>query len=308
MSDLASAYLAAVRQRLRDRARLILAADQDVVKLLQAAKARIGLQLADQPSDYTLWRVTQLLQQIEAVLEGATGNAAVRLDQGLRAAWQAGEDFVDKPLAAGGLSIEAQLPMLDTRVLTQLRSFTTERIKDIGTESVQRINRSLGLVTIGAQSPFEAMKAVQKTLGDESLSRATRIVRTEMGRAFALASHQRMEQAAARVPGLQKLWRRSGKIHSRWNHDAIDGQLQDVAKPFVLPSDDGPLKMMHPHDPTAPASEVINCGCVAILHRKEWKVATPGAKPFTEEEIRLDGRKARLDQMAKRAGLRRDGG
>jgi uncharacterized protein with gpF-like domain len=189
-------------------------------------------------------------------------------------------------------------------VLGQLRSFTTSRIKDIGVQSLRQIDQALGLVTIGAQTPFDAMKAVQKVLGDEGTRRAHTIVRTELGRAFALATQQRMEQAAARVPGMQKQWRRSGKIHSRWNHDAIDGQVQDVNKPFVLPTHDGPLKMMHPHDPTAPIEEVINCGCIALPYRKSWAMATPGAKPFSEQEIKQDGSKAQLDQAAKRAGLR----
>ena len=128
-------------------------------------------------------------------------------------------------------------------------------------------------------------------------------MRTELGRAFALASQQRLVQAAELVPGLQKQWRRSGKIHSRWNHDAIDGQVVDVGKPFILPGNDGPVKMMCPHDPTAPMEETINCACVAIPSMKGWQVMTPGAKPFSELEIKLDGRKAQLDQMAKRQGL-----
>jgi hypothetical protein len=300
----AEAFNAAISQRLRERAALIVSTDQDVIELLQAAKARIIEKLANQPSDFAQWRLPQLLQQIEAVLDSATGSAVANVDGGLRNAWQAGEDFVDKPLAAGGLNVETALPLLDTTVLSQVRNFTTGRIKDIAVQAMRQIDRALGLVTLGAQSPFDAMKAVQATLGDESSRRATTIVRTELGRVFALAAQQRMEQAVVRVPGLQKQWRRSGKIHSRWNHDAVDGQVRNVGEPFVLPTHDGPLKMMCPHDPRAPIEEVINCGCIALPYRKAWAMATPGAKPFSALETHLDGRKARLDAMAKRAGLR----
>ena len=131
-------------------------------------------------------------------------------------------------------------------------------------------------------------------------------MRTEVSRAFALASEQRLTQAAAKVPGLQKQWRRSGKIHSRWTHDLMDGQVVDAGKTFKVPSMEGGFDMMlHPHDPTAPADQIINCGCVALPYRASWAVATPGAKPFTELELTLDPRKAKLDQDAKRAGLRR---
>ncbi|MES2401866.1 MAG: hypothetical protein V4573_17880 [Pseudomonadota bacterium] len=303
-----AAFMAAIKERLSDRARLILGADQGVIKLLAEAKARIIEQLAGQPSDFALWRLPQLLAQIEAVLDGATANGAAQVDAGLRDAWQQGEDFVDKPLAAGGLNIEAQLPLLDTTVLGNLRSFTTGRIKDIGREALGKVNTSLGLVTIGAKTPFQAIKDIHATLGDEATRRATTIVRTELGRAFALSNQQRLVQAAVKVPGLQKQWRRSGKIHSRWNHDAIDGQVVDVTKPFVLPSYSGPVTMMHPHDPTAPIEEVINCGCMAIPYMKSWRVMTPGAEPFTQLELQGDPRKAQLDQAARRAGMRQTGG
>jgi len=304
----AAAFMAAIKERLRGRAQLILAADQGVIRLLVEARAQITAQLAAQPSDFALWRLPQLLGQIEAVLDGATTTGAARVDGALREGWQQGEDFVDKPLAAGGINIEAQLPLLDVTVLGNLRSFTTSRIKDVGREALAEINSSLGLVTLGAKTPFESIKDIQSILGDEATRRATTIVRTEVGRAFAMSNQQRLVQASAKVPGMQKQWRRSGKLHSRWNHDAIDGQVVDVNKPFILPSYKGPVKMMFPHDPTAPIEEVINCGCMAIPYMKGWQVMTPGAKPFTDLELAGDPRKAQLAQAAMRAAARQAGG
>jgi hypothetical protein len=109
-----------------------------------------------------------------------------------------------------------------------------------------------------------------------------------------MASDQRMAQAAAKVPGLQKQWRRSGKLHSRANHDAIDGQVVDVGQPFTLMTDRGPVKLMYPHDPAAPVGETINCGCIALPFKKSWQVVNPGAKPFSNLEKALDPRKGRL--------------
>lgn len=298
------AFEAALRQRLKDRAGTILATDQKVIGLLKDAREQIMQTLATQPADWERWHLTQLLQQLEAILEGATGQAAAAVDAGLRQAWQQGEDFIDKPLAAAGTNVELQLPMLDTGVLTQLRQFAVLRLKDVGREATRKIGSQLSLVTVGSTTPFKAIQQVQRILGNESPQRATTIVRTEVGRAFAIASFRRLEQAAQLVPGLKKQWRRSGKIHSRWNHDAADGQVQDVDKPFVLPSHEGPVRLMHPHDPKAPVGEVINCGCLALPYRATWEVTTPGARPFSDRELQLDGRKAALDQAAKRAGMR----
>ncbi len=298
------AFEAALRERLRERAALILGTDQAVVAELRQAREQIQQVLAGQPADWERWQLTRLLEQLQAVLEGATGRAATAVDVGLRAAWQQGEDLVDKPLGAAGLSVELQLPVLDAGVLGNLRRFTALRLKDVGVEASRKIGNQLSLVTVGARTPFQAIKAVQETLGNESPQRATTIVRTEVGRAFAIASFKRLQQAAALVPGLKKQWRRSGKIHSRWNHDAADGQVQEVDQPFVLPGHQGPVKLMHPHDPQAPVEEIINCGCLAVPYRDTWTVMTPGAKPFSKLELQQDPRKAAIDQAAQRAGMR----
>lgn len=299
------AFLAAIKQRLAERGALMLATETSVIEQLKAARAQILEQLASQPGDFAQWRLPQLLAQIDAVLDGALGRAATTADAGLRSAWQQGEDFIDKPLAAGGLAVETQLPLLDVTVLQQMRAFAAMRFKDVATEAATKIGRQLGLVTLGAQTPFEAIKQIQALLGNETPRRATTIVRTEVSRAFALASDQRLTQAAAKVPGLQKQWRRSGKIHSRWTHDLMDGQVVDAGKTFKVPSMEGGFDMMlHPHDPTAPADQNINCGCIALPYRASWAVATPGAKPFSDLELKLDPRKAKLDQDAKRAGRR----
>jgi len=79
----------------------------------------------------------------------------------------------------------------------------------------------------------------------------------------------------------------------------------DADKPFRVPNPGGGIDLMQcPHDPKAPPEQVIRCGCIAIPYMKSWAVATPGAKPFSELELRLDGRKAALDQAAKKAGRR----
>jgi hypothetical protein len=299
------AFEAAQKQRLRDRAALILATDEAVIEQLQAARAQILQILANQPADWQQWQLSKILDQVDAALEGATGRAATAVDKGLRSAWDQGEAFIDKPLAAGGINVELQLPMLNADLLLALRQFAALRLKDVGVEAARKIGLQLSLVTLGASTPYDAIKKVQQQLGEASPARARVIVLNEVSRAFAIASQARREQAAKLVPGLQKQWRRSGKVHSRWNHDAIDGQLQDVDQPFKVPTIDGTIEMMYPHDPTAPASEVINCGCIALSRVKGWQVVTPGAKPFTAEEVRLDGRKAALQQAADRLGLRK---
>ena len=69
------AFDQALRERLRERAATLLATDQAVVAELQGVREQIMAVLASQPEDWQRWQLTQLLQQIQAALEGATGRA-----------------------------------------------------------------------------------------------------------------------------------------------------------------------------------------------------------------------------------------
>ena len=300
-------FEAVLKERLAERARLLIGADQRVVSLLRDAHLQISLQLAQQPADWKQWQLTRLKDQIAIVLAAAGQQAGTATDLVLRDAWQQGEDLVDKPLGAAGQAVELRLAALDARVLAAMRTFAHERLNNVAAEAQGKIGQQLGLVTVGGITPFQAIKAIQALLESESIRRATTIVRTEVSRAFAVASQERLVQAAPLVPGLGKQWRRSGKIHSRWTHDLMDGQVVDADKPFLVPNPGGGIdKMLCPHDPKAPAEQVINCGCIAIPYLKGWAVATPGAKPFSELELKLDGRKAALDRAAKEAGRRQE--
>ncbi|WP_347258270.1 phage minor head protein [Methylocaldum sp.] len=276
----------------------------DIVRLLEEALAQVRLTLARQPSDYQLWYLPQLQQEIEATLKVFGEQAGQTLSQASGDAWTLGQRLVDDPMAAAGLSVAGRLPALDPRQLVAIRTFTVGRIANITAEAAGRIGTQLGLVVTGAQSPGDAINAIEQVLGEQSRARARTIARTELGRLFAVASHERLMQAAEVVPGLMKMWRRSGKVHSRLSHDLTDGQIRPVDQPFVLgrkkvvDEETGGVRLRFPHDPKAPASETINCGCVMIPYMADWaaagKMAYPGAKPFSAEEIRLNPTKAEL--------------
>jgi hypothetical protein len=300
------AYEAALREHLADRARLLLGANVQVQGLLKTAREDMATLLAQQSADGAQWRLQQLKDRLDVVLNALAQDAGVAVDGALRSAWQQGEDFVDAPLAAAKIiDLQTRLGALDPTVLAAMRAFSVDRIRDVTDEARSRIGRQLALVTIGGTTPYEAIQQVHAQLGGPTVSRAATIVNTEVSRAFAVASQARMEEAVDYVPDLEKQWRRSGKIHSRVQHDLMDGVRVPVNGKFKVPNPNGGHDMMTgPHDPAAPPEQVIHCGCVARPWRAGWQMQHPGAKPFTELERKLDGRKAALDQAAKRAGLR----
>jgi hypothetical protein len=250
----------AINAAMKGRTRLINGTLDELRALLQQAERDILALLAALPSDYQAWYLPQLQAEIRRALEGLASEAAAAVDAGQVTAWRQGSAMVDSVLAASAVSVV--IPQIDPRQLSAMRRFLTEKIKDVSLEAANLINSQLGLVVIGAQNPFDAVKSVSKILGETTLRRGTTIVSTELNRAFSAANQLRMEQSAQYVPGLQKKWLRSGKREPRPEHVAIHGQVQPVDKPFLL--EGGAVKMMQPGDPSAPARHTINCGCASV--------------------------------------------
>lgn len=263
--------------------RLLLDAEREILALLSAA-----------PSDYRRWQLAELQRQVARILAAIDAPASDLVGGGLARSWEAGVDLVDAPLAAGGVELAGSLMALDTRNLMAMRSFATDRIRDVSAKVANRINDQLARTMMGLQSPWEAANQVSGLVREGGMRRANTIVRTELGRAYSTAAQKRQEQAAAVVPGMQKQWRRSGKLHSRYEHDFIDGQVRDVDKPFDLPNG---VKLMFPRDPAGPPGETINCGCTSLPFMAHWPKSTPGARRFTAEEIAGDRTKRALAEL-----------
>lgn len=275
---------------LKLRTQLLRGTAGEITSLLKGSLEEIKTLLASQPSDYQRWQLPQLKRSIESTMAEFERGGSRALSDGARQAFAAGQQLVDDPIEAGGVRIAAVLPELDTRQLMAMRTFMVDRIGGISSTTARRIAGELGLVTIGAQSPGEAIGNIAD-LVEGGRSRAIGIVRTEVGRVFSVAANERMEQATEELLGLKKQWRRSGKIHSRLHHDSIDGQIRDVDQPFTLGNG---VQIMFPRDPAAPVGEVIHCGCESLPYMESWDVKNPGRVPFTDDELRLSQTKRDL--------------
>lgn len=291
------------QEMLRYKPRIIRETRAEILRLLKLAELDIINTLQAAPSEWQAFHLPQLQQAIIRAMNEFATTASTETTRQASVAHQAGINLVDEPMASGGIQIKAVLPEVDTKQLNAMRLFMTDRIKDIGLTTANKINSQLGLVIIGAQSPGDAIAATKEAL-KVSRSRAITIVRTEIGRVFSDATQKRQEQAAEVVPGLKKQWRRSGKVHSRFHHDAADGQIVDVDKPFRLQPLKGPaVYLMHPRDPNAPAAETINCGCDSIPYMENWDVANKKKKPFTQDELARSRNKRELENSRKSASI-----
>jgi hypothetical protein len=271
----------------KERARVLkeqAAREKDTARLvrdtLKAAKRSIVQDLAATSSEFQAFQLPRLQKSIENALRELGDDLAEVGQNAAGMSWTAGVSMIDEPLAAGGLRIAAVLPEVDTRQLLAIRGFLTDRLRDVPAEVARRINAEIALTMIGARTPGQAVSAVEAIV-EGGRGRATTIVRTEMGRAFSMATQERQAQAAEVLPQLKKQWRRSGKLHSRKSHDLADGQIVPVDEPFIV----GGVKLMFPRDPAAPAAETINCGCTSIPIMDSWTVSQPGRQPFSDTEL-----------------------
>lgn len=254
----------------------------DIDDFLKKARLEIKIRLAEAPSDYQTWALTNVQKDIERVAEELKSELQSAGTAGFDAAINIGAAVVDEPLkSAFNYDLNASVQMASTEQIKAMRSFLTDRLADVGEQAKKKINEQLGLCLIGAQNPFQAAREIAAHLGTNGRSRARRIVNTELGRAFSVATQERLKQAQEAGLKIKKQWRRSGKIHSRLTHDLADGQVVDADKPFIV----GGVKMMYPRDPTAPVSETINCGCVCLPYMDDWEVEHPADVPFTVEEL-----------------------
>lgn len=289
--DQEKAWQGAEKTSQAERKKLFEETRTELLALLKEARDDIVLVLAGAPSDYQQWRLTELQKEIDRALAELGQSSGNVLAEAAGKAWAGGVDAIDAPMRAVG--IDVALPHLDTGQLMAMRTFMVDRIDDIAAAAASKIRAELGMVMIGNRSVHETIGQVTQILGETSRARATTIVRTELGRAWAVASHERAKQAEEEGVPMDKVWRRSGKIHSRLNHDLADGQRVAMHEHFTV----GTIKMRFPHDPKAPAKETINCGCIALYRPRGIAATMPDKRPFTQEEINANPYKADLEKV-----------
>jgi len=260
-------------------------AAEEAIALLDAAAVEIRGKLAG-ASEFEAWRLAGVQRQVDARLDELGAALAQAGTAAAGEAWAAGVELVDAPIAVGGVQLGGVLGEIDPGQLMAMRSFMTDRLKDVAAEAGARIKTQLGLVMTGAVNPNQALDAIAASLTSGGRGRAITIMRTELGRAYSTAAHERMSQAEKVLvspsgkPLLKKQWRRSGKRRSRPSHDLADGQIKAIDEPFKV----GGTDILFPRHPSAPARHSVNCGCVSLPYMDDWELRHPGERPIGEEE------------------------
>lgn len=238
----------------------------DVMRVLARAESKVQAVLKNAPTDWQSYHMPKLKRAIAKAMEETALELkkAAELHQGR--AFSFGRASLDLPLGVAGFKVDLLTPVMNTRQLSAMRAFMTDRMENVAARAVEKINGQLGLVMAGAQSPTDAINSISALLqGDRG--RALTVMRTEVGRAYSVAAQERMEETRHYLPGLKKQWRKSGKLRGRLEHIAADGQEREVDEPF----DVGGEKLMFPRDPNGSARNTINCGCESLPWMDSWE-------------------------------------
>ena len=157
---------------------------------------------------------------------------------------------------------------VDTKLSKNLYDSLGIDIKDL--KSTIRSELSRG---ISQSYSYEKMAQMIKRASGNSYSNSVRIARTEGHRITNEATYNAQVKAKSKGAQIMKEWDSTLDAKTRPEHQALDGQLVDVDKPFSV---DG-YEAMYPGG-FGVASMDINCRC-CILQRAKWAITD---KEFTK--------------------------
>jgi hypothetical protein len=182
-----------------------------------------------------------------------------------------GQQSIDLPIASVSDGFYLPSPQQVTTIaqFNVLVDLVNANIVNMTTTASTQIVNVVRLTALGGGSPYEAMRQISRILGVPSgrqivrgiTARGERVLRTELNRSFNMSAHDRMIGLDRELGGLKKQWMATGDDRTRRSHLDAHGQMVDVKKKFLV----GGVRMSHPHDPKAPAKEVVNCRCRTIV-------------------------------------------
>lgn len=155
------------------------------------------------------------------------------------------------------------LPMSDPRVLQRVieqrinvsegvTSTTAKRVRE-AVFDVLRESSSIGTLQQRVKEELPAITDELARVFGNNDARALAIARTETGHA---ANGARIAQFQAE--GIKQIqWVTARDDLVRASHEELDGQVRDIGSEFAP-------GLRYPHDPNAPAHQVVNCRCVPL--------------------------------------------
>lgn len=234
---------------------------------------------------FRAYQLREVLKSVEQYLDAFDAQAVAALRDGIRGAYQFGGAYVVEPLEEIGVT--AAFLQTTPQTLNVIVDASADLVTGITSDVRRFINLQIRQAALQQITPVDAMQNISKHLGFVSMrpGRETvkgvaynteRIVRTEMGRTFNLATHSQQLATAERVPELMKRWVATGDGRTRESHLVAHMRYRDNPIPVNEPFEVGGALLMYPLDPAGPPEETINCRCRSVtIHPRVGVLATP---------------------------------
>lgn len=246
-----------------------LSMEKDTIREMIAFMRQLRAQIADDLASATgfdAFTLQQLQQSVGRLVSQMEGQLAGMLRRQIDQSYTLGAQSVVDPVRE--LGYEGVFMHLNRAQVLTLQDFSADLIRNIGADTLAKINSQIRLSALGQQSPFEAMKMVSNILGvqdEDALKgvayRSERIIRTELQRVFNISTDAQQQATAQQIPGLLKRWVATGDSRTRDTHLNAHLRYKDNPIPVDEAYQVGSVKMMYPLDPSAPARETIGCRC-----------------------------------------------
>jgi len=231
----------------------------------RAAQLRLMDSVTDRLEPRIRSEIARTNRAIAATLGDTTKHAAIyadhrqRMELILRNMWMTtGTLIADRVLARLGVTASFSRGAFEERMSNWIRSEGATRVAMISTTTRDRINQSITRGIEEGLSLDQIARSIRTTSAIESAVRANVIARTETHNAAGSSSQEAAKELG--LTNLRKTWLASIDGRERETHAEANGQEVGLNEVFVV----GGFPMMYPGDTSAPASETINCRCVAV--------------------------------------------
>ena len=273
-----------------------------MLSMLKELRQRIAAQLAT-AQGWDAVHLERLRVNVEAQIAQFEARLRTELQAAMQDAVQAGQDSVVQPFQEIGL--RSNYHRFSTAQVNAVVDFSARLVQQIADETRAKIDQQIRLAVLGDKSPLDTMKGITKDLGLDArtgvwkkrpdpvkgvAARGETILRTEMQRAFNLATYSQQQASARDIEGLTKSWMATSDGRTRPTHLRAHMRYKDNPIPIDEPFQVGSARLMYPCDPNGPPEETINCRCRSVTHHPA--IGRVGSS--------LDGRVAA--ELARRAG------
>ncbi len=275
-----------------------------LISLLQDTRRNIATSLADNPTDFEQFRLSELRASVDNIIDDFQSKFSTDLTKSFTDTSRIGLASVTEPLDTIGLNTSAFNALSPQQVNIAL-DFSAELVQNISDDLRSSINTQLRLATLAEKTPFQAMKDITKALGvnpDEGIfgtknrpdvvkgvaARAETIVRTEMTRIFNLSQQTTQQEAANIIPGLLKRWIATADRRTRPSHRNAHRRYFKEPIPVNEPFRVGNSLLMFPGDPAGSPQETINCRCTMATIVPELGVSETPLDKAIEKQFQAD--------------------